>query len=206
MTTIAPRPRRDAAVNRAALLDAARHVIAHDPHASMDAIARHAGLSRRAMYGHFPDREALLRELIRTGVERFNAIAAEPSDEDASAPLLIARLSVRLWGEAAQIQVNAALALDDAHVAETAAALAPLRQRVLQIVTDGQRDQTLRTDMTASQLSSLIEETARTAITRLDASAPGSRLAAVKAALSVAGLSWRESVALITAHPELEES
>ncbi|MDQ1129955.1 TetR/AcrR family transcriptional regulator [Microbacterium sp. SORGH_AS_0888] len=206
MTTLATRPRRDAAANREALLEAARRVVVRDPHASMDTIAREAGLSRRAMYGHFPDRDTLMRELIRSGVERFNVLAAEGTDDDVSAPLAIARLAVRLWGEAAQVQVNAALALDDAHVAETAAALAPLRARVLQIVTAGQRDQTLRTDMSAVQLARLIEETARTAITRLDASAPGSRLAAVKAGLSIAGLSWRESVALIAAHPELEES
>lgn len=205
MTSLASRPRRDAAANRAALLEAARRIIARDPHASMDAIARDAGLSRRAMYGHFPDRDALLRELIHAGVARFNAIALEPQ-ADASAPLAIARLLVRLWGEVAQVQVNAALALDDAHVAETAAALAPLRRRLLQIVRDGQRDGTLRADMTAPQLARLIEEAARAAITRLDGSDLGSRLTVVKAGLSIAGLSWRESVALIAAHPELEES
>ncbi len=158
------------------------------------------------MYGHFPDRDALLRELIETGAERFNAIAIEDADTDADAPLALARLIVRLWGEAAQVQVTAALALDDGHVSETAAALAPLRQHLLLLVECGQRAGTLRTDLTAHQLARLIEETARTAITRLDASAADGRLTAVKATLSIAGLSWRESVALLAAHPDLEEN
>ncbi|MBN9182740.1 MAG: TetR family transcriptional regulator, partial [Microbacterium sp.] len=71
------RPRRDAVENRAGILAAATATIAHDPHASIDTIARSAGLSRRALYGHFEDRDALIREVIAAGAQRFNDIALD---------------------------------------------------------------------------------------------------------------------------------
>jgi len=197
-----PRPlRRDAAQNRAGILSAATTAIAQDPHASIDAIARTAGLSRRALYGHFVDRDALIREVISTGARRFNAIAEDVDDVDAR--LAIARLAGRLWSEAAHVQVAAAIALDEAHLADTADALAPLRRRVLAIVRRGQHDDTLRTDVPAGTLARLIEETARSVVTRMDAASPDARSLAIRAVLSIAGLSWREGVALLADHPEL---
>ena len=61
-------PRRDATENRAALLDAAKTCLQHDPDASIETIAASAGLSRRAVYGHFPSRDDLVREARRLGV------------------------------------------------------------------------------------------------------------------------------------------
>ncbi len=199
MSTTAParRPRRDAAANRAGILSAAATTIAHDPHASIDSIARAAGLSRRALYGHFVDRDALLHELILSGAQRFNALA-EGVDADAGAPLALARLTGRLWAEAAHVQVAAAIALGEAHVEDTAAALAPLRRTVSAIVQDGQEAGTLRADVAAPTLARLIEETARVVVTRVDASSPEARALAIRAVLSIAGLSWREADAVVT--------
>lgn len=200
MTTPAPR-RRDARANRASILAAATATIARDPHASIDTIARNAGLSRRALYGHFDDRDALVREVLSAGAERFNAIAA--GIDDVQAPLALARLASELWREAAHVQVSAAVALDDAHVAHTAAALAPLRARIGEIVRRGQSDGTLRADVAAPELARLIEATGRTVIARVDAAAPDARALAVRVVLGIAGLSWREADALLAQHPEL---
>jgi len=203
MTVVSERPlRRDAEQNRAALVTAAQVLLARDPHASMDAIARAAGLSRRAVYGHFADRDALLGELVRSGAERFNAIAATVSDED-PAPLALARLTSRLWAEAAQVQMAAAIALDDAHVAQTAAVLSPLRRRLVALVRAGQDAGTLRADITAPTLARLVEETGRMVVARLDASSREARSLAVRTVLGVGGLSWRETDALLAAHPDL---
>lgn len=200
--TPAPRRlRRDAAENRAGILAAATRALAVDPHASVDQIARAAGLSRRALYGHFDDRGALVSELIRQGAQRFNAIAAEVHDDDSRVAL--ARLTTELWHEAAHVQVAAAIALDEAHVEETAAALAPLRRVVAGIVRRGQDAAQLRTDIAAPTLARLIEETARTVVTRTDPSSTAAADIAVRAVLSIAGLSWREAEALLAAHPEL---
>ncbi|WP_239453103.1 MULTISPECIES: TetR family transcriptional regulator [Microbacterium] len=197
----ARRPRRDALENRAGILAAAYVALTHDPRASVDAIARQAGLSRRALYGHFDDRDALVRELVAKGAERFNAVAAAIDDVDARVAL--ARLAATLWNEAAHVQVLAAIALDEAHLEETAAALAPLRRTVVRIVREGQDADVLRTDVAAPTLARLVEETARTVITRMDASSPEARSLAVRAVLSIAGLSWREAAMLLAAHPEI---
>jgi len=200
-TTTLRQPRKDAAANRAGILRAAARMLAVDPSASIDQIARAAGLSRRALYGHFDDRQALLAELISAGAQRFNAIAS--SLDEPHPPLALARLTAALWTEAAHVQVAAALALDEMHLEQTASALAPLRRTVATIVRDGQDDGTLRTDMAAPTLARLIEETARSVVSRIDASSPVATALAVRAVLSIAGLSWRESEALLEAHPDV---
>lgn len=202
MTTRAPR--RDAVENRAGILSAARSTLAVDPHASIDVIARSAGLSRRTLYGHFDDRDALIRELISSGAQRFNAIAA--SVEDTDARLALARLAALLWQEAAHVQVAAALALDETHVEHTAAALAPLRRTVAALVRRGQDDGSFRTDLSAPTLARLIEEMARTVVSRTDASSSAAADLAVRTVLSIAGLSWRESDELLAAHPDITTS
>ena len=194
-------PRSDAQANRLGILDAARGALASDPHASIDTIARSAGLSRRTLYGHFADRDALIRELIVSGAQRFNALAASVSDDDAR--LALARLAALLWREAAHVQVVAALALDDAHVAQTAEALDPLRQTVALLVERGQLDGSFRTDLAAPTLARLIEEVARTVVARTDAAAPAAADLAVRTLLSIVGLSWREADALLAAHPDI---
>lgn len=202
MTTRAPR--RDAVENRAGILSAARSTLAVDPHASIDVIARSAGLSRRTLYGHFDDRDALIRELISSGAQRFNAIAE--SIEDADARIALARLAAVLWQEAAHVQVAAALALDEAHVEHTAAALAPLRRTVAALVRRGQEDGSFRRDIAAPTLARLIEEISRTVVSRTDAASTGAADLAVRTVLSIAGLSWRECDELLTAHPDIEAS
>ncbi|WP_243075985.1 TetR/AcrR family transcriptional regulator [Microbacterium sp. SS28] len=197
------RPRRDARENRADILASATELIARDPHASVDAIARSAGLSRRALYGHFDDRDALVREVIAVGAQRFNDIALRIDDPDPRVAL--ARLASLLWREAAHVQVAASIALDEVHVQETADALAPVRRRVAAIVATGQADGSLRTDVVAPTLARLIEETARAVITRMDATSTEARSLAVRAVLSIAGLSWTESAALFATHPSLLE-
>ncbi|WP_434811983.1 TetR/AcrR family transcriptional regulator [Microbacterium sp. bgisy189] len=192
MTTTAStrRPRKDAASNRAEILDAAAATIAHNPHAPIDAIARAAGLSRRALYGHFEDRDALLRAVIRTGAERYNAVAADIGDDD-PAPVTLARLALALWSNAAHMQWAATIALDDSHVADTADALVPVRRRVLEIVARGRAENSLRSDLPAVTVARLVEETARTVITRLDPASPDASTIAVRAVLGIAGLDWR---------------
>ncbi len=190
------RIRRDAVANRAGLLTAAAQTLAADPNASVDTIARAAGLSRRALYSHFDDRDALIREMIHAGAERFNAIA-DTVDDDGPAPLALARLALALWDGAAHVQFAAAVALDDSHVGETAAILTPVRRRVLEIVDRGRCEGTLRGDLHVTTVARLVEEAARTVITRLDSNRPDAAGVAVRAILGVAGLGWREADAVL---------
>jgi AcrR family transcriptional regulator len=49
----------------AAILDAAVALLGRQPDASMEEIARAAGLSRQTIYAHYPSREALLQAMTR---------------------------------------------------------------------------------------------------------------------------------------------
>lgn len=202
MNAAAPRMRRrDATANREALLRAAQATLAVDPHASLDAIAQAAGLSRRALYGHFADRESLLREVIAIGSRRFNAIAEQSADPDPRVAL--ARMAVRLWREAAAVRASANIALDDAHVADTVVALAPLRRRLRELTDAGVASGAFRGDVSASLLAFLIEETARATLRELRLTTAHAAGAVVRVVLSIAGLSWREQATLLAEHPEI---
>ncbi|WP_338781534.1 helix-turn-helix domain-containing protein [Streptomyces sp. DG1A-41] len=65
MTSPPARSRRaDACRSRAAILDAATRVLNVEPDASLEAIARAAGVTRPTIYAHFPSREQLLLAVV----------------------------------------------------------------------------------------------------------------------------------------------
>jgi AcrR family transcriptional regulator len=78
--------RADARRNRAAILKAARELFASErPDVQIDDVARRAGVGVGTVYRHFPDKEALMGELVRARFEIFNerlrqaiAAGAEP--------------------------------------------------------------------------------------------------------------------------------
>lgn len=69
--------RADAAANRAKILDAARAALAVSGDASMQSIAKAAGIGQGTMYRHFPSREVLILEVHRTDVRAL--VEAAPS-------------------------------------------------------------------------------------------------------------------------------
>ena len=198
MTAPNPPRRRDALANREALLRAAQSVLASNPTASLDAIAQAAGLTRRAVYGHFADRDTLLREVIAAGAQRFNAIAETTDESDPRVTL--ARMATRLWREASAVRASANIALDDAHLTDTVLALAPLRHRIRDLTRTGVDS---GADMPAELLAFLIEETARATLRELRLTTADADSTVVRVVLSIVGLSWREQAELISAHPEI---
>src|SRR3954471_23210117 len=62
--------------NRRRILDVALAELLRDPDASMDQIARAAGVVRRTVYGHFPSREVLISTLVDGAVEALAAAHA----------------------------------------------------------------------------------------------------------------------------------
>ncbi len=80
MTTVsADRPlRRDAAANRQRVLDAAAQVFAtHGLEASVDEIARVAGVGMGTLYRRFPTKDALIAALVQDVLDRMQALAEE---------------------------------------------------------------------------------------------------------------------------------
>ncbi|MFF1539140.1 TetR/AcrR family transcriptional regulator [Microbacterium sp. NPDC058269] len=201
MTAPNPPRRRDALANREALLRAAQSVLAANPTASLDVIAQAAGLTRRSVYGHFADRDSLLREVIAVGAQRFNAIAEATDESDPRVTL--ARMATRLWREASAVRASANIALDDVHLADTVLALAPLRRRIRDLTRVGVESGSFRADMPAELLAFLIEETARATLRELRLTTTDADSTVVRVVLSIVGLSWTEQAELIGAHPEI---
>ena len=76
------KPRADATRNRDRLLAAARTVFNQDgPPASLEAVARKAGLGIGTLYRHFPTREALYEAVYRREVDQLVELAARLSAE-----------------------------------------------------------------------------------------------------------------------------
>src|SRR5260370_41434008 len=68
------KPRTDAQQNRERILKVAKEAFAQSgASASLDDIARQAGVGAGTLYRHFPTRDALLEAVYRTEVERLAA-------------------------------------------------------------------------------------------------------------------------------------
>lgn len=85
-------PRKDAQRNREQLLSAAQAVFsAGGPEASLEAVARRAGLGIGTLYRHFPTREALFEAVYRREVEQLAELSEQLTAEIAPVAAL------RLW-------------------------------------------------------------------------------------------------------------
>jgi AcrR family transcriptional regulator len=197
-------PRKDAAENRNAIIHAAAICLHDDIDASLETIATEAGLSRRAIYGHFTTRDDLIIEMFTLGAERVETALHGIAHPDA-------RVEIALYGgtlcaEVEHVRVLAQLAVRGAHRLRVAEVLAPTRTRLLATVRRGVADHTVRDDIPALTLSRLLEggalavldEAVRDSLSR----ASGFRLV-VLTTLGLLGLSSSQSAALVAATPEL---
>lgn len=67
--------RADAQANRDRILDVAREALAADPDASLNSIAKAAGVGAGTLYRHFPSREALVLGVYRNEIDALVALA-----------------------------------------------------------------------------------------------------------------------------------
>jgi AcrR family transcriptional regulator len=75
--------RADARDNRRRLLEAARDVlIERGPSAPLEEIARRAGTGIATLYRHFPDRQALIRDVILDALQRTNDEARQAASQE----------------------------------------------------------------------------------------------------------------------------
>ena len=82
----ARKPRTDAQLNRERILEVAKKAFTRSgPNASLDDIAREAGVGAGTLYRHFPTRDALIEAVYRTEVEKL--AAAERKFSDAMPPV-----------------------------------------------------------------------------------------------------------------------
>ena len=72
------RPRKDAQLNRERILEVAKTAFTrHGAEASLDEIAKQAGVGAGTLYRHFPTRDALIEAVYRNEVEKLAAAGRE---------------------------------------------------------------------------------------------------------------------------------
>jgi AcrR family transcriptional regulator len=156
VTPAPARPRRaDAELSIARIVAAARVCLSRDPDATVDDIAKEAGVGRMTLYGHFRTRadlvEAALVDALRTGEGTLSAV-----DLTGDAREALSRLLASSWSLVAESAALAQAAhgvlpagrLRDLHVA-------PAR-RVEDLIRRGQGQGVFRTDLPLPWLVSAI--------------------------------------------------
>ncbi len=93
----APTPKRaDARKNIASILEAATECLARDPDASINEIARAAGVGRVTLYGHFESRAALVSQVVDRAMTNTEA-ALKTIDIDGDPVDALGRLLDATW-------------------------------------------------------------------------------------------------------------
>jgi AcrR family transcriptional regulator len=130
------RQRSDARQSIAAVLDAAIQVLAGRPDASMDEIARAAGVSRQTVYAHFPTRDALIDAVTGQASVEFTGLLEGLDLDQATPAQALTRLLDAGWQVAARYPF---LWLQPAvNPGKDAERHAPVLDRMLDIVVRGQ--------------------------------------------------------------------
>jgi AcrR family transcriptional regulator len=108
----ARRPRADGVRNRERVLEAAKAVFsAGGPDASLEAVARRAGVGIGTLYRHFPTREALFEAVYRREVQHLGELAEQLKSEAAPVDALRRWLRSNVEFVATKKGMSAALAL-----------------------------------------------------------------------------------------------
>ncbi|WP_430333154.1 TetR/AcrR family transcriptional regulator [Rhodococcus sp. ACT016] len=136
----APRLRAHARANRARILEAAIAAFAADPDASMDDVARAAGVVRRTVYSHFPNRDALIEGLVAEASTAIaESLASGPPAPD-EPDLGVAVLALRTWPIGDRFRILLSFARRELGEERIHDLLEPLRATSVDNVERGQRE------------------------------------------------------------------
>ncbi|MGW7129789.1 TetR/AcrR family transcriptional regulator [Streptomyces bobili] len=147
-----------AEANRRRILDVALAELLRDPDASMDQIARAAGVVRRTVYGHFPSREALIGTLVDEAVEVL-AAAHQPEREAVGDPAEeLARSVLAVWQIADRYRLLVALAQRTVTMQGIRERLAPVRRDTIRLLQRGLDEGTFVSPLPAPALAYVHEQ------------------------------------------------
>lgn len=146
--------RADARRNRARLVDAARELFAEAgiEGTAMNDVARRAGVGPGTLWRHFPNKEALIAEVVGESLDELAELADELRSE--SPPDAVRRWATALLGHVARYQglaASLAQASDDLLAGRCTAA-----ERALGELVEHVRGRELRADVTAADVSRLV--------------------------------------------------
>jgi len=128
-----------AEANRRHILAVATRELSRNPDASMDDVARAAGVVRRTVYGHFPSREALIEGITDEAAREVEEALAHAADGAASPVEALVGSAIATWEIGDRYRLLIALARRDLGGAEIRDHLGPARRRLAAILEEGAR-------------------------------------------------------------------
>ncbi|MFF7052262.1 TetR/AcrR family transcriptional regulator [Streptomyces griseorubiginosus] len=137
MTAMTTGPSSRADANRRRILDVALIELLRDPDASMEQIARAAGVVRRTVYGHFPNRETLVGTLVDGAVEAVAAAHAAGREGTEDLAQALAGSVLAVWEVADRYRILVALAQRSVTVQGIQERLAPVRAASTELLRRG---------------------------------------------------------------------
>ncbi|MCX4765058.1 TetR/AcrR family transcriptional regulator [Streptomyces sp. NBC_01275] len=171
--------------NRRRILDVALAELMRDPDASMDRIARAAGVVRRTVYGHFPSREALIGTLVDGAVEALAAAQAAGREGAVDPANALARSVLAVWEVADRYRLLVTLArrtVTDRGVRER---LAPVRESTVRLLQRGLDEGVFASPLPAPALAYVQEEILFALVEAVNEGLLGTREAGRSAAVTV---------------------
>ncbi|ARP72427.1 TetR/AcrR family transcriptional regulator [Streptomyces pluripotens] len=144
--------------NRRRILDVALAELLRDPDASMDQIARAAGVVRRTVYGHFPSREALISTLVDDAVAALVDADARARAKVTDPAEAVARSVLAVWDIADRYRLLIALAQRTVTVQGIRERLAPLREGKVQLLQRGLDEGVFHSPLPAPALAYVHEQ------------------------------------------------
>ncbi|KOX00288.1 hypothetical protein ADK65_14545 [Streptomyces sp. NRRL B-1140] len=144
--------------NRRRILDVALSELLRDPDASMDQIARAAGVVRRTVYGHFPSREALISTLVDEAVEALSAAHAAGREDVREPAEAVARSVLAVWEIADRYRLLVALAQRTVTMQGIRERLAPVRDASIGLLQRGLDENVFSSPLPAPALAYVHEQ------------------------------------------------
>jgi AcrR family transcriptional regulator len=175
--------RKDAMRNREAILDAARKLFADSAEVSMCEVALRAGVGQATLYRNFPDRRALVAEILGEHIERIARLAAE-YDGDPNAFFVLLR---RLVESVVDLYALGELAREDAVGSQLERARQRLGEIMKRPLSDAKAAGALRRDTSLEDVF-LVLLMARGAMSRTDGAAARAVVASRVLTLALNGL------------------
>jgi AcrR family transcriptional regulator len=156
MATSQPQ-RRHARNNQARILATARDELSRNPDVTLDEIARAAGVVRRTVYGHFPNRQALLGALADEAAQVVTAAATAARRPGADPATALARMTMAVWAAGDRYRMLISLGRQALGTQGIRTALAPIRDEALAILARGQREDVFADHLPAPVLTQALE-------------------------------------------------
>jgi TetR/AcrR family transcriptional regulator, regulator of autoinduction and epiphytic fitness len=149
--------RSQAAANRTRIIEAAITAFAADPDASMDDVAKAAGVVRRTVYAHFDSREALINGIVDEASTDLVAALSQAGEPPERPDLATAVLALLSWPVGDRFRMLLSFARKELGEQRILDLMEPARAVSISVVERGQRDGTFSTYLPAETLVAMTE-------------------------------------------------